>query len=492
MSRGRLVIHGHFYQPSRVDPFSGTIPADPSAAPAHDWTERVSAECYRPNAAIGNLAHISWDLGPTLAGWLERYDEMAYRGFVDGDAGRNGMAQPFHHTILPLAAAHDRLTEIRWGLRDFELRFGRPARGLWLPETAVDLPTLQLLSEAGVRYTILAPWQVRTDHPHPRPYRVELRGGHDLIVAVYDAPLSGSVSFDPSETADADRFARERLVPRFLGDPLPDGDPPLVLIATDGELYGHHRPFRELFLRRLVQRRADGPGHAYDLVSLSEALVEPPGRPFRPVRIAERTSWSCHHGVLRWAGDCPCAGDGTWKAPLRAALDRLAAGIDAATERLAQDLPGRPDPWAARDAYVDVVVGAETGTAFAGRWLDGRDAPAQRRLLELMEIQRWRLAMFASDAWYWDDPTRPETKNVLRAAAWAARRTDALAGSGLERRLTADLMILRSPARHLDGADIYRQALTEVGQRSAEKPVPASRPARREPERTKRTEEGAS
>jgi hypothetical protein len=465
VSRGRLVVHGHFYQPSRVDPFSGTIPVDPSAAPAHDWTERISAECYRPNAEIGNLARISWDVGPTLAGWLERHDEPAHRGFVDGDAGVNGMAQPFHHAILPLAAAHDRLTEIRWGLRAFELRFGRPADGMWLPETAVDLSTLRLMAEAGIRHTILAPWQVRGGAPDTRrPYRVELGGGRDLVVALYDGALSGAISFDPSATTDADRFALERVLPRFLVDPLPDHEQPLVLISTDGELYGHHQPFRELFLERLVQHRPDRSGHPFDVSSLADALAEPPGHRFPVVRIAEQTSWSCHHGVLRWSGDCSCAADATWKAPLRAALDRLAAGIDAATERLAGNLPGRPDPWAARDGYVDVVIGAEEPEAFADRWLDGTDGRVRETWLGVMEAQRWRLAMFASDAWFWDDPARPETRSILRAAAWAARRMDALSGSGLERRLVADLAILGSPADHVDGAEIYRRALAEVGQ----------------------------
>lgn len=175
MSRGRLVVHGHFYQPSRTDPFSGLVPADPSAAPAHDWTARVSAECYRPNAELGNLGRISWDLGPTLAGWLQDGDPVAYRGFITGDGGVNGLAQPFHHTILPLASAADRRVEIGWGLRDFEVRFGRPARGMWLPEAAVDLPTLRLLAEAGILYTILAPWQAGEPHVETRrPYRVEL------------------------------------------------------------------------------------------------------------------------------------------------------------------------------------------------------------------------------------------------------------------------------------------------------------------------------
>lgn len=465
MSRGRLVVHAHFYQPSRADPFSGRIPADPTAAPWHDWTARVSEECYRPNAQIGNLGRISWDLGPTLASWLRDGDPVAHHGFVAGDLGTNGMAQGFHHAILPLASAADRRTEIRWGLRDFELRFGRRAAGLWLPETAVDLATLRLLADHGVEHTILAPWQAAGHHVETRrPYRVELGAGRSIVVVFYDGGLSGAVSFEPGATADADQFGRERLAPR-IAEPLPDDEAPLVLIATDGELYGHHQPFRELFLHRLVHPRPDGSADGYDVSSLVDALRERPGRPFRTTGIAEGTSWSCHHGVLRWMGPCPCAADPAWKAPLRAAFDRLAAGIDATTERLAGGLTGAPDPWAARDAYVDVVVGAMEPAAFAALWL-GQDHPAAdaTTLLDLMEAQRWRLAMFASDAWYWDDPARPETNAALRAAAWAARTVDGIGGSSLERRLVSDLALLSSPGHRIDGAEIYRRALAEVGQ----------------------------
>ena len=471
MSRGRLIVHGHFYQPSRVDPFSGAVPADPSAAPAHDWTARVSEECYRPNAELGNLRHISWDVGPTLAGWLERGDPVAYRGFVGGDKGVNGMAQPFHHTILPLASAADRRVEVRWGLRDFELRFGRPARGMWLPETAVDLPTLRILAEAGVEHTILAPWQAGDGHIETRrPYRVELGGGWSIVVALYDRDLSSSVSFEPRTTADADRFTGEDLEPRLTSGTLPEDEPALVVIATDGELYGHHQPHRQLFLERLVQPRSDGAERGFDILSLPEALSEPAGHPFRTIRIAERTSWSCHHGVLRWSADCPCAADGRWKAPLRVAFERLAAGIDVITGQVLTALAGGPDPWAARDAYVDVVVGAEDPDAFAARWLassGGRPRPAASdatTLLAIMEAQRWRLAMFASDGWYWDDPARPETLSILRAAARAARLVDGIASAGLERRLVADLALFSSPGHRIDGAEIYERALAEVGQ----------------------------
>jgi len=473
--RGRLVVHGHFYQPLRVDPFSGRIPPDPSAAPFHDWNARVDAECYRPNAERGTLSRISYDIGPTLAGWLERESPPSYRGFVDADAGprdsagaraRNAIAQPFHHSILPLASAADRRTEIRWGIRDFELRFGRRPEGMWLPETAVDIGTLRAMVAEGIRYTILAPWQSTTANLETRrPYRVELGGGRSIVVAFYDAGLSSAVSFEPAATADADRFARDRVAPRFGGTPFADGEPGLVVIATDGELYGHHQQFRDLFLQRLVSPSASTPDRGFDIATLESALLEERSWQLPTTRIAERTSWSCHHGVARWTHECPDAADGRWKGPLRAALERAAGAIDAVTAMQLGALPGSPDLAEARDAYVDVVAGAEPSHAFADRFLGhSRRAAAVRGLLDLLEAQRWRLAMFASDGWFWDDPIRPETKQNLRCAARAARLVDAVAGTRIERSLVADLTMFTSPAQGLDGAAIYRAALSEVGQ----------------------------
>lgn len=452
MSRPALVVHGHFYQPPRLDPFTGTMPVDPTAAPARDWNQRVSADCYRPNALAGNLGAMSWDLGPTLAGWMagEGGDPVAYRGFVDGDRGTNGMAQPFHHTILPLTTAADRQTEIRWGLRDFEVRFGRRPTGMWLPETAVDLPTLRLLVDSGITHTILAPWQLASDGVDTRrPVRLDLGDGRSIVAAIYDGLLSAAISFEPVATVDADTFVRERLLPRFEEAPLPDGVDPLVVIATDGELYGHHQPLREHFLARLVG--ATAPLEApYARPALGDALAATAasehGLPI--VHLRERTSWSCHHGIVRWASGCPCVPDGNWKAPLRIALERLAGGIDAMTERLFRDLPGAPDPWAARDDYVDVVIGVQTADAFAAGRL-GRGASAAHRaiLLDVLAAQRWRLSMFASCAWFWESPDRPETASALRAATRAARLIDNLAGTALKTRLSADLALLHGSDR---------------------------------------------
>jgi hypothetical protein len=466
VTRGRLVVHGHFYQPSRVDPFSGTVPADPTAAPYHDWTARIEAETYRPNAERGNLGRISFDLGPTLSAWLAGSAPATLDGFVSGDRGtRNAMAQAFHHSILPLASLADRRTEIAWGLRDFEVRFGRRAEGLWLPETAVDLVTLRLLVEAGVRWTILAPWQARDEKLDTRrPYRVDVGGGRSIAVVFYDQGLSAAVSFEPAATSDADRFARERIAPR-LASALPDGRAPVAVIATDGELYGHHQTFRDLFLQRLVAPAADIPDRGFDVVTLASVLTEEPDVHFPAASIRERTSWSCHHGVLRWYGECPDAADPRWKQPLRAAFERLAGSIDAVTAAAVEGLMQPAELMAARDAYVEVVLGLEEPAAFAAHRL-GERVPAEdrERFAALMEAQRWRLAMFASDGWFWEDPGRIETRQVMRAAARAARLVDDCAGTRLEAALLADLGTFASPGGK-DGATIYRQALAEVGQK---------------------------
>jgi hypothetical protein len=210
---------------------------------------------------------------------------------------------------------------------------------------------------------------------------------------------------------------------------------------------------------------AEGDGERpFDVVTLDEVVVEFDGRPHPTVGIVDRTSWSCHHGVARWSGECPDADDGRWKGPLRAGFERLAGAIDALTWTELAELPGDVDPDAARDAYVDVVVGAVPAAAFAAdRWPAASDEQ-RARALDLLEAQRWRLAMFASDGWFWDDPVRPETRSVMRAAARAVRLVAGHPGSRLERLLVADLAQLSSPSRGLDGAAIYRMALADVDQ----------------------------
>jgi Domain of unknown function (DUF3536)/Glycosyl hydrolase family 57 len=425
----------------------------------------------------GNLRRIGWDLGPTLARWMRREDPALHAAWVAADDGHAAIAQAFHHAILPLASVRDRRTEVRWGLRDFELRFGRSARGMWLPETAVDALTLRICAEEGVRWTILAPWQAAGAVPDRQPRAVQV-GDRRIGVLFYDADLSASVSFDPHMTENADRFARTLLKPH-LTVTQPDTPPAprsrrgrahatrspshVVLIATDGELYGHHQPFRDLFLARLMTL-ADGfattlPGERMDDADVAE---------LETIGILDATSWSCHHGVERWTASCGCVPDGSWKRPLRQALDRLAAGLDAASQaalgRLELDL------WSLRDAYVDVAAGFAEGE----RWLHSqpsgrRLSPKDRELvLSLLAAQESRLEMFASDGWFWGDPRRVETRAVLRFAAHAARLVDGALGTQLERGLAMDLEAVRAPAADdgsaPDGLELYTAALAAVGQ----------------------------
>jgi hypothetical protein len=448
------------------------VAPQPAAAPYRDWNARIDAECYKPNAERGNLRRISFDLGPTLASWLANHDAPTHNRFVESDLvagapdGGNALAQAYHHAILPLASAADRQTEIRWGIRDFELRFGHRPSGLWLPETAVDLPTLRLLADQGVRYTILAPWQAADSRLDTRrPYRLELGGKRQMAVIFYDAALSAAVSFEPDATIDADAFARERVLPRLTGAAFGDGTAPTAVIATDGELYGHHQKFRDLFLARLMEPAPGGADRGFDVTTVGEMLCSTPTGRLPMAQIVERSSWSCHHGVLRWMAECPDAADGRWKAPLRFAFERLASAIDVVAEGLARDFMEPGALWRARDEYVDVIYGAETAPDFAARWLPLANDRQRGHFMTLMEAESWRLAMFASDGWFWGDPIRQETKQVLLCAAKACRLIDDACGdTDLETRLVDDLALFTSPSRRIDGAAIYREALSDAGQ----------------------------
>jgi hypothetical protein len=278
-----------------------------------------------------------------------------------------------------------------------------------------------------------------------------------LVVGFYDGELSAAVSFDPHATSDADRFLDLLVRPRLTAGET-------VLIATDGELYGHHQKFRELLLQRLLTAGAatrgvtvTSPGawlgNGVDLAALPR------------IALRERTSWSCHHGVARWGAECPCAADSQWKAPLRSAFDRLAAAVDIRTELAAADLG--VDAWAARDRYVDVASAHADPDDWAAHELESigrRAGRAEReRLSALMRAQASRLAMFASCGWFWDDPRRPEVHQVLRFAAHAARLTDATLGSRLEATLVDDLAAVRAPAHDTDGPRLLTAALRVIG-----------------------------
>lgn len=436
-----LCVHGHFYQPPREDAATGLIPREPGAEPYHDWNEKILAECYRPNAEHGNFEYINFDIGPTLGLWMERQHPSVIRQIVESDRAAvrrtghgNAIMQSFHHTILPLASPRDRRTEIRWGMRWFEHTFGRRPTGIWLPETAVDVATLEACVDEGLTFTILSPDQAAGPVDMRQPYRVALPSGRSFQVVFYEGPLSGTVSFDPAATNSAPVFVDNFVLPRFAG--LPDGPAadPIVLIASDGEVYGHHHRFKDYFLRDLVQVRAPEAGIA--VVSLEHYLALNPATLTTAIR--ENSSWGCPHQLLRWRGDCDCTpGDGRWKATLRAAFDDLAAAIDQITEREAAAIV--PDIWALRDDYVDVVIGATAlDDWLRAHGLEPGSAEATS-VATLMRAQQRRLAMYASCAFYWDDLTRIEAAYGVRSGLYAANLVDEAFGTDVAAQFRARL-----------------------------------------------------
>jgi alpha-amylase/alpha-mannosidase (GH57 family) len=487
---GRFVtIHGHFYQPPRENPWLESVEVQDSAAPYHDWNERVTAECYAPNTAarrvrednrildvVNNFEKISFNVGPTLMAWLERHRRDVYDKILEADRASarargghgNAIAQVYNHMILPLATRADKITQVRWGVEDFRARFGREPEGMWLPETAVDNETLAVLAEAGLRFTILAPhqaWRVRrlggvpweevNERVDPsRPYLWRGPGGLELALFFYDAPISRAIAFE-------DALARGENLVRRLRAGFADGreGAQLVHCATDGESYGHHRSFGDMALAAAVQQ-VEAEGFA-QLTNYGAFLAAHPPR--HEVEIRERTAWSCAHGVERWRADCGCRmrsdSHQRWRAPLRAALDWLREQVDPFFEARAGSL--LKDPWAARDAYVEVIL--DRTPAHVDRFLaahqridlDARSRVEARRLLEL---QRHRLLMYTSCGWFFDDIAGLEPVQVLKYAAMALQYVRDLGGPRLETEFVGRLAAAPSNAsEHGDAAEVYRR-----------------------------------
>jgi alpha-amylase/alpha-mannosidase (GH57 family) len=485
-----LVVHGHFYQPPRENPWLEAVEVQDSAAPYHDWNERVTAECYAPNTAarrlgapnrildvVNNFAKVSFNIGPTLMAWLERHAREVYVKIVEADrasvAARghgNALAQAYNHMILPLATRRDKITQVRWGLADFRRRFGRAAAGMWLPETAVDSETLEVLAEAGCRLTILAPhqaWRVRPlgteaweevgERVDPsRPYLWRGPHGRSLAVFFYDGPISRAIAFE-------DVLERgEKLVARLKGGFSDDRTwPQLVHCATDGESYGHHKPFGDMALAAALQQ-IESEGFA-ELTNYAAFLAQHP--PTHEVQIREQSSWSCAHGVERWRADCGCRmrsdWQQAWRRPLREALDWLRDEIDVVFEARASGV--MKDPWDARDAYIDVILD-RTPEHVAG-WL-GRhqrialEGAGRVEALRLLELERHRQLMYTSCGWFFDEISALEPTQVLKYAAIAMQYLRDLGGPALEHEFVRRLE--RAPSNvpeFRDGAEVYRRLI---------------------------------
>ena len=461
VSHQYLCIYGHFYQPPREDPFTGQVPPEPGAAPFDNFNEKITAECYLPNAELGNFERISFDLGPTLASWLDAQRPDTLRRIIAADHARlrrgeggGALAQAYNHTILPLATPRDKLTQIRWGLQEFAQRFGRPAQGMWLPETAADLETLAALRACGVTYTVLAPWQAAEPIDPTEPYLVRLPGGGTMTVFFYDGPLSGSVSFESDVTNNADTFAATCLPPLLNAEKRARGEDQLVIIASDGELYGHHKQWRDYFLSRLTLTSARAAG--FQVVTLDRYLAQHP--PTREARLRAPSAWSCAHGVARWSDGCDCTeGDSSWKRPLRDAFDGLREQLDMVYEREAARYLN--DPWAARDAYLSLREGWQPAEAFWARQGKRSKRPARAeqetralRLLEAQFIGQW---MYTSCGFFFEDLDRIEPRNDIAFA----RRAISLVWQATEVDLQAEFLRAVAQARSgrngLTGADLY-------------------------------------
>jgi alpha-amylase/alpha-mannosidase (GH57 family) len=466
MSVRALSIHGHFYQPPREDPVTGVIPQEYGAKPFRNWNERIHAECYRPNAQQGNFEKISFNIGPTLHAWMRTYDPAASRLIVAQDHANvqlhgvgNAMAQAYNHTILPLATREDKVTQVEWGMADFEQQFGHRPLGMWLPETAVDLETLNILAEHAIEYTILAPWQVECENLDvTEPYRVALSAGKSITVFFYHQGLSTGVSFNPWLTINADEFVRNIVLPSFSSEKIQRGEPQLIMIASDGELYGHHQHFRDRFLSHLV----NGASSSVGLEKSYPALWLKKYPPRHWVSIREDTSWSCQHGVERWKGDCSCtAGDGRWKAYLRQAFNRLAYQIDRIYINSLE--AWHIDAWKLRNAYIHTILGQvpidELIYQHAGKRLETDQV---HKISLLLEAQRERQQMFTSCGWFFDDFSRIEPRNNVAYAAQAVRLTVKASGVNLSDQLMADLHYVASHRSNLRGDKVLQREMQKT------------------------------
>jgi alpha-amylase/alpha-mannosidase (GH57 family) len=504
-----VVLHGHFYQPPRENPWLETIEPQPSAAPFHDWNERIYWECYRPNAfarlvdsegqileIVNNFAHLSFNIGPTLMGWLERYDPEVYHRIQQGDrlsrarlGFGNAIAQNYNHIILPLANERDKITQIHWGIEDFRRHFGRAPEGMWLAETAVDSATLMALVDAGIRFSILAPTQAARCRPIPRPdqarpdwfevsdntidptqpYRCFLPEGRWIDLFFYDGPISRDLSFG-GLLHNAEQ----------LGDRLTDlirpGATQVICVAADGETFGHHKPGAEKGLAYAFRRTF--PQRGWQMTNFAHYLHHHP--PQWEVELKPTTAWSCAHGVDRWQRDCGCGREDNtqqqWRQPLRESLNGLRDELAAIFERWGSPL--FKEVWQARNDYIQLIGEPMTspsaahdpaGASKIAHFLEAHQSRSLQPLeqidaLRLLEMQRQSLLMFTSCGWFFEELSRPEGVQILRYAARAIELAAAVSGRQLETGFLDQLRPARSNvALFSDGAAVYDQ-LVRPGQ----------------------------
>jgi alpha-amylase/alpha-mannosidase (GH57 family) len=480
-----ICIHGHYYQPPRENPWTGRVEEEKSAHPFHDWNERITSECYAPNAdspvtnekgkvveRISNYSWTSFDFGPTLLRWLEDEQPKVHKAIVDADResesrfGGHGsaMAQVYNHMIMPLATATDKRTQTKWGVEDFERRFGRKPEGMWLPETAVDLASLEALAEEGIRFTILAPHQalaVRkgkdgawTDVSGGRintrkGYYCRLPSGKSIGIFFFNKGVSTELAF--GSLLDSGESFSKALLSSFSNS---DG-PQLVNIATDGESYGHHRKKGFQSLSSCIQ--AINSSGSASLVNYGLYLAVAP--PTEEVRIAEKTSWSCAHGVERWRKGCGCGSEiragynQSWRGPLRTSMDWLDDRLSDIYSTEASSTFVEPKGAIWNYPSINVTKAAEVQEYVKGHL---KSAQPVEKGVELLQMAECSALMLASCAWFWEDISRMETVEVLRFAARGIELAKRLTGVDLEPSFTDMLSkALSNDHRFGSGADLY-------------------------------------
>jgi alpha-amylase/alpha-mannosidase (GH57 family) len=443
-----IVIHGHFYQPPRENPWLEAVETQDSAFPWHDWNARITDECYEANATarvlddrdrilriVNNYASVSFNFGPTLLSWLETHAPETYAAILEADrvsrdrhSGHgDAIAQAYNHVILPLATTRDKQTQVHWGIRDFEHRFGRKPEGMWLPETAVDIESLEALAANGIAFTILEPHQAKTPVDPTMPYLCRLPSGRTIAIFFYDGPISRAVAFEQL-LARGEHLAL-RLAGAFNDD---RKHPQVVNIATDGETYGHHHRHGEMALAyalRFIEEQ-----QLAKLTNYAEYLHAHP--PAEEIEIVENTAWSCSHGLERWRADCGCntgasaSWNQQWRGPLRAALDWLRVESESIFEREGARL--LRDPWAAREDYIEVILDRSDDSIrrfFARHAMEDADQVA---VLELMELQRNAMLMYTSCGWFFSDLSGIETVQVLHYAGRVVQLAERRGGRSIE------------------------------------------------------------
>ena len=524
-----ICVHGHFYQPPRENPWLETVEVQESAAPYHDWNDRITAECYAPNGAsriqdienrivriVNNYSRMSFNFGPTLLSWLADNAPRAYRMILDADAASaqrfsghgSAMAQVYNHIIMPLASRRDAITQIRWGIADFESRFGRKPEGMWLAETAVNRSVLDLMAQEGIKFTVLAPIQcarIRRGSsqttaaspagpavsdpaaleldPGPKPipgdwigtpdatvdptqaYLVQLDEGRTINVFFYNGPGSRAIAFEGLLNS-GEIFGR-RLLEGF--HPASNDAPEraqLSHVATDGESYGHHHKHGEMALSYALQWIEEN-GHA-QLTNYGEFLEKFP--PLWEAEVAEDTSWSCAHGIERWRSNCGCNGgkpgwNQLWRKPLRDALDYLRDATAPLAEKLAEGL--LVDLWATRDAYIEVVLDRSPAAMdlFLAQHAARPLSLAERiRVLELLELERHTQLMYTSCGWFFDEISGIETVQIIAYAGRVLQlATDLFGEPGreLEPHFLEMLAQAKSNVSEIgDGAEVYHRYVT--------------------------------